>query len=141
MQKLIRRLPKRFANCVLWTANSNPVLKCEVKGYQNRKDFQCLLYCLTIFFQRIKFLDCVISNISWINVWITVGGAPTSICNFFHPSVRRTAYLRKRRSSDHNFWYTYVKWWYLQDFFHFFKILFFGAVSGVKGWKIAQNEK
>ena len=44
-------------------------------------------------------------------------GAPTSICHFFRPSVRpsvrpivrRAPYLRNRRSSDHNFWYTCVK--------------------------------
>ena len=47
-----------------------------------------------------------------------LGGAPTSICHFFclfvclsiHPSiVHCAAYLRNYTSSDHNFWYTYVK--------------------------------
>ena len=31
-------------------------------------------------------------------------------------------YLRNRTSSDHNFWYTYVKWWCLQAFFQAHKI-------------------
>ena len=34
-------------------------------------------------------------------------------------------YLRNR-AYDHDFWYTCVKWWYLQQiYFHFFKILIF----------------
>ena len=38
-----------------------------------------------------------------------------------------TLYTRKRTSYDCGFWYTCVKWWYLQQvfFFHFFKILIF----------------
>ena len=52
---------------------------------------------------------------------IFLGGAPTSICHFFCPtgrpsvcpSVHRAPYLRNRTLSDHNFWYAYVKWWYL----------------------------
>ena len=35
---------------------------------------------------------------------------------------------------DHEFWYTYVKWWYIQIFFSFFKILIFLA-------KMTQNNK
>ena len=38
-----------------------------------------------------------------------------------HPSVRCAPYLRYCTSSDHNFWKTYVRWWYLQVFFPFFK--------------------
>ena len=41
---------------------------------------------------------------------------------------------------DHDFWYTCVKWWYLQVIF-FFKILIFCVVSGVKWQKMAQNHK
>ena len=66
-----------------------------------------------------------------------LGGAPTSIYHFFRPSVRRAPYLRNRTLSDHNFWYTYVKWWYVQAFFHFLKILIFL----VNGQKMTQNEK
>ena len=36
-----------------------------------------------------------------------------------------TSYLRKHTSYECDFCYTFVKWWYLQQFFHFFKILFF----------------
>ena len=58
-----------------------------------------------------------------------LGGAPTSICHFFHPSIHlfirlfvcRAAYLGNHTSSDHNFRYTYVKWWYLQMFLSFFQ--------------------
>ena len=85
-----------------------------------------------------------------------LGGAPTSVCHFYHssmcpsvcPSVRlsicHAPYLRNHTSSDHNFWYSCVKWWYLQAFFSIFKFLFyFGLLGGggVKGQKIAENEK
>ena len=43
--------------------------------------------------------------------FLLLGGAPSSICNFFHPSVclsahLSTPYLRNHTSCDHNFWYT-----------------------------------
>ena len=58
-----------------------------------------------------------------------------------HPSVFCAPYLRNHTSSNHNFWCTCVKWWYLQAFFYFFEILIFWAVREVKGQKIAQNDK
>ena len=82
-----------------------------------------------------------------MGILIFLGGAHTSICYFFHPSVcpsvRRAPYLRNGTSSDHNIWYSYVKWWYVQVwfFFSFFKILIFWAFRGVKGQKIAQKWK
>ena len=42
---------------------------------------------------------------------------------------------------DCHLWYTYVKWHYLQFFFHFIKILIFQIVNGVKGQTITQNDK
>ena len=42
---------------------------------------------------------------------------------------------------DHDFWYTCVKWWYLQVLFSFSEIFIFWAVIGAKGQKIAQSEK
>ena len=75
-----------------------------------------------------------------------VGGAPTSICHFFCLSVClsdcHAAYLRNHTSSDINFWYTYVKWWYLQVlFFIFSKFWFFWLLGGKRAkngpkWKI-----
>ena len=56
-----------------------------------------------------------------------LGGAPSSICHC--------------TSSDHNFWYTYIKWWYLKAFFSFFQNFDFLAVRGITGQKIAQNDK
>ena len=81
--------------------------------------------------------------------YLFLGEAPTSICYFFHPSIHlyvclpicRTPYLRNGTLSNHNFWCTCVKWWYLQTFFHFFEILIFWAVRRIKGQKIARNEK
>ena len=46
------------------------------------------------------------------------------------------AYLRNSIAFDHDFWYTRVKWWYLQVFFNFLKILIFRVKSGVKWQKI-----
>ena len=68
-----------------------------------------------------------------------------SLFSSVRPSVRlpvcHAPYLRNRTSSNHNFWYTCVK-------FQFFKILIFLGVrwggkgaGGLKGQKIAQNEK
>ena len=53
-----------------------------------------------------------------------------SVCCSAHPSA---PYLRNRTLCDHNFFYTCVKWWYLQGLFHFYEILIFWAVSGGGG--------
>ena len=95
----------------------------------------------TIFFSSQRQLNSV-RNIDFL------GGTPTSICHFFHPSVRLAPYLRNRTTSSHSFLYTCVKW-YLHVFFVFFflKFWFHGLLRGqrwglgVKGQKIAQNEK
>ena len=58
--------------------------------------------------------------------------------------VCRTPYLSKHTSCD-VFCYTGLKWWHLQMFFHFFKILVFWVVRGwgrgVTGQEMAQNHK
>ena len=47
--------------------------------------------------------------------------------------VSLTRYLRNCTPYDCNFWYSCVKWWYLQWFFSFFfKILIFQVFRGVK---------
>ena len=59
-----------------------------------------------------------------------------------HLSICCAAYLRSHASSDHNFWYMYVKWWYLQlFFFQFLKISIFCLKRGVKGQKTVQNDQ
>ena len=71
-----------------------------------------------------------------------LGGAPDgSLFLSAHPSICCAPYLGKHTSCDHNFWYTCVKRWYIQVFFHFCKILIFRVIRGVKGKKVAQNEK
>ena len=68
---------------------------------------------------------------SSIHVWIRLSVHPLQTITQ-EPSVY----------CNHNFQYTYVKWWYLMPFFiFFFSIWVFWAVKGVKGKKIAQNEK
>ena len=49
-------------------------------------------------------------------LYVTFSVRP-SIC----PSVSRSPYLRNRTSSDHNFWYTCVKWWYLQIYSNYIR--------------------
>ena len=57
-----------------------------------------------------------------------------SICMSVQPSVCRATYLRNSKAFDHDFWYTCVKWRYLQGFFfHFFEILIFWVVRGAGG--------
>ena len=55
---------------------------------------------------------------------IILGEAPTSVCHFFRPSIRRAPYLRNCTSSNHSFWYTRVKC-YLQVLFLFVCFCFF----------------
>ena len=51
-------------------------------------------------------------------------------------------YLRNSKAYDYDFWYTCVKWWYLQGFFSvFLKFSFFGCYGGKSAknsskWKI-----
>ena len=48
-------------------------------------------------------------------------------------------YLRNSIAYDHGFWYTFVKWWYLQVFFSVFsKFWFFGLLGG-KSTKMVQK--
>ena len=60
-------------------------------------------------------------------------------------TIREVPYLRKSIAYDRDFWYTCVEtcveWWYLQAFYHFFKILIFWVSSIVKGQKMAQSDK
>ena len=55
--------------------------------------------------------------------------------------ICQVPYLSSNIAYNNDFWYTIVKWWYLQVFFSFFFFLVFWAVSGAKGQKIAQNDK
>ena len=80
----------------------------------------CVLHCLTqmrmhrknhahtvFFFFNLPLMYCF----SWcIFRW------STHLYMSLFLSVCCTAYLRNRTSSGHNFWYTYVNWWYLQAF-------------------------
>ena len=52
--------------------------------------------------------------------------------------VCRAPYLKNHTSYDFHLWYTCVKY---GQFFHFFKILIFWIVRGVKGQKTVQNDK
>ena len=74
-----------------------------------------------------------------------LGGAPISICHFFSASICLSICyapcLKNRTWRYHNFWYTWVKWYFHALFPFFKKTLIFWVVFEVKGQKIAQNEK
>ena len=66
-----------------------------------------------------------------------------SVCLSVHPSIRllHTISQELQYSTDCDFWYTCVKWWYLKAFFHFFQIYFSGCYGGKRAknspkWKI-----
>ena len=61
-----------------------------------------------------------------------------SIRPFIHPVVRSAQYLKNRTSTNHYFWYTCVKWWYLQFVFSFFFFWHFDFL-GCRGGKKAKN--
>ena len=66
----------------------------------------------------------------------------TSICHFFCLSVwssaHRAPYLRNCTPCDHNFWYTYVKWWY-HPVFCSFRFCFFRLLGRGVGGKTAKE--
>ena len=62
-----------------------------------------------------------------------------SLFRSIRPSVHLAPFLRTRTWSNHNSWYTCVKWWYLQGFFSFFKNFDFLSCKSAKNspkWKI-----
>ena len=88
--------------------------------------FIAYLYCfLCNKFSKKKMVPCR------VQIWekMFLGGAPTPISHFFCLSIclsiQCTPYLKNITSSDHNFWYAFVKWWYLQLFFSFFSFGYF----------------
>ena len=55
--------------------------------------------------------------------------------------ICHSPYLRNSKPYDHDFWYTCVKWWYLQVFLSFYwNFDFWGPIRGVKGKSRAQNK-
>ena len=55
--------------------------------------------------------------------------------------ISHVPYFRNSTAYDHDFWYTCVNNDLSRPFFHLFEVFFFQVVWGVKGQKIAQNEK
>ena len=77
------------------------------------------------FFWNFHFADCCWSK--------RVKNKPKMKSNNY---IRHTPYLRNIIVYDHDFWYTSLKWWYLQKLFSFFWIFRF---SGCWGGKMAKN--
>ena len=57
------------------------------------------------------------------------------------PSLCLTVYHRNRTSHDWDFWYPFVKWWCLQEFFVFSKCWLFWLFMVVKGQKKTQKDQ
>ena len=59
--------------------------------------------------------------------------------------IRHVPYLRNSVAYDHDFWYTWVKWWYLQAFFSFFSTFWFfgllGRRKGMGGGGVARGKR
>ena len=130
-----------------------------MQWYRNFRLFYCLsmLYCTINYYKK----EGIWTRVSWFVRSVGIYCFPCCHLPIFRwgthlymslfpsvrpsvrPSVHRAPYLRNCTSFNHNFWYTCVKWWYLRAFFSFFifEIFIFWAVMGVKGQKIAQNEK
>ena len=53
--------------------------------------------------------------------------------------IHHSSYLRNSIAYDHGFWYTCVKWYYLQVFFSFFKMWFSRLLGGGKSAKNGQK--
>ena len=73
-------------------------------------------------------------------LWVVGGGGVKELkmAQNYKKIVCLTPYLRNRTSGDCGFWYTCVKWWYLQQFF---EILIFGFLVGARGrGKSAKND-
>ena len=68
--------------------------------------------------------------------------APTSlyITSSVHPYVHGAPYLRNHISRDHNFWYTFVKWWYCLVYYFIFNLGFLSIkrqkMNEMNEWKI-----
>ena len=57
-------------------------------------------------------------------------------------SIHQVPFLSNSIAYDYDFWYTCLKWWYLETFLiFFFKILIFWVVSWVKEKNMVQNDK
>ena len=63
-----------------------------------------------------------------------------SACPSVCPYICCAPYLRNCTSCDHNSWYTWVRWWYLQVFFFIYlKFWFFGLLKAKKYPKMTKN--
>ena len=99
-----------------------------------------------------KFLSWLISQepyIIWLSFMLHICKLISSGVFFFNfskfwfsGSVKMTKncvclilFLRNCTSYNCDFWCTFLKWWYLQQSFSFFKILIFWVFRGVKGQK------
>ena len=101
---------------------------CCTPYLRNHTSYDCHLWCkcvkwyLQMFFSILKFWFSGFSGGWKGKKW------PKMTKN----SVCVTLYLRNCTSYDCDFWYTLVKWWYLQQISSFFKVLIFWSFYGGK---------
>ena len=94
---------------VVFWQNFSRFLKFSWKFKIWRPYFSQMFPSYTLFLYK----ECFFSTQSLFCLTFLVGHPPLyvtfSVRPSVHPSVCRTPYLRNYTSSDHNFWYTYVK--------------------------------
>ena len=101
------------------------------------------LYFNVLIFLSLRFLKIVLDDSSFfrwcIHLYISLFSVCLSIRPFIHPVVRSAQYLKNRTSANHYFWYTCVKWWYLQFICFFFCFFWNFDFLGCRGGKKAKN--
>ena len=124
-----------LSNCLGFKANYCHCIRALAMGFSQLYLHLFISLHITTLFQvsMLKAMDKEVNhgvNIHTLAFFcLFLGGAPTSICHFFCLSIHLfsccTPYLRNHTSCNHNFWSTYVKWWYLLALFSFFQNFYF----------------
>ena len=89
------------------------------------------LFCLFVFF-LFFFVVVVVFHFFEISIFrANRGGKRVKISqNENNNYIRLEPHLWNSIADDHDFWYTCVRWWYLQGFFSFLIFSFFGLLGG-----------
>ena len=102
---------------------------CRTPYLSKHTSYDCVFCCTSLkwwhlqmlfsFFQNFGFLSCY-NEMGWGG-----GGWKGKELSKMTKQICLTLYLRNCTSYDCGFWYTCVKWWYLQQFFFIFSEVWF----------------
>ena len=109
----------------------------EVKGQkmaQNDKKYVCCTpYCMKhtsydcdFWYTCVKWWQIFFNFFKIFILWLVRGVKGKEMAQN-GKKISVTPYLRSRTSYNSGFWYTCVKWWYLQQFFSIFRFLMRGG--------------